>query len=594
MTYEEAATQVREFAAGLMLLGLRRGDRVGLVSESWDRWLVADMAILACGAVDVPRSASMSPDELAATLRHSGCRVALAAGPAELELLHALRPRIPELKLLVDLSDGRDPRWPSHGFTAVREAGRRALQEGRVADEFPVPGLGPGDLATIVYTSGTTGRPKGVMLSHGNILSNVAAVKKVIQIGAGESLLTILPSWHMYERMVEYTALDCGAEIVYTSLRGLQKDFRDVRPTFFVSVPRLWAKIHQTATRRLAEAPPWKRAIAMAAWSAGTKAVLARQVLAGEPDPGQGPRRPGRFRAALQWLALAPVLHLICRGLVFRPVRKATGGRLRGAISGGASLPLDLDLFFAVVGTRLLNGYGMTETSPVLTIRTFDHNLLGTAGRPLAGTEIRVVDGEGAELGDGRIGRLQARGPQVMLGYYRNPEATRAVLGEDGWLDTGDLGCRLPTGDLVLAGRVKDTIVLASGENVEPEPIEERIKTSRYIEQVMVVGQDQDYLAALLVPALAELEAWAREQSIPFSTPGELVERAEVRKLMKEQLGRRAGAGNGGRQAEVVKRFHILPREFSVDDATLTPTLKVRRVAVAERYRAEIQGLFDR
>ena len=270
----------------------------------------------------------------------------------------------------------------------------------------------------------------------------------------------------------------------------------------------------------------------------------------------------------------------------------ATGGRLRGAISGGASLPLDLDLFFAVVGTRLLNGYGMTETSPVLTIRTFDHNLLGTAGRPLDGTEIRVVDREGETLADGQTGRLQARGPQVMLGYYREPEATRAVLAEDGWLDTWDLGYRLPTGDLVLAGRVKDTIVLASGENVEPEPIEERIKTSRYVEQVMVVGQDRDYLAALVVPAFAELEAWAREQSIPASTPAELVERAEVRDLMREQLGRRAGAG--GWQAEVIKRFRILPREFSVEDATLTPTLKVRRVAVAERYRAEIQELFHR
>jgi long-chain acyl-CoA synthetase len=594
MTYEEAATQVREFAAGMTLLGLRRGDRVGLVSESWDRWLIADLAVLACGAVDVPRSASMSPEELAATLRHSGCRMALAAGPVEMELLHTLRQQIPELELLVDLSDGHHPRWPSHGFTAVREAGRRALQEGRIAHEFPVRGLGHGDLATIVYTSGTTGRPKGVMLSHGNILSNVAAVKQVIRIGAGESLLSILPSWHMYERTVEYTALDCGAEIVYTSLRGLQKDLRQVRPTFFVSVPRLWAKIHQNATRRLSEASRWRRAVALAAWSAGTKAVLARRVLAGEPDPGQGPRRPGRFRAALQWLALAPVLHLVCRGVVFRPVRKAIGGRLRGAISGGASLPLDLDLFFAVVGIRLLNGYGMTETSPVLAVRTFDHNLLGTVGRPLDGTEVRVVGREGEELGDGRVGRLHVRGPQVMLGYYRDPETTRAVLAEDGWLDTGDLGCRLPTGDLVLAGRVKDTIVLANGENVEPEPIEERINSSRYVEQVMVVGQDQDYLAALVVPAFAELEAWARERSIPFSTPEELVESAEVRALMKEQLRRRAGTGDGGRQAEVVKRFQILPRELSVEDGTLTPTGKVRRVAVAERYRAEIQGLFQR
>ncbi len=594
VTYAEAATQVRELAAGLTLLGLQPGDRVALVSENWDRWLVADLAILSCGAVDVPRPSRISAEELAATLAHSGCRFAVAAGPEELAALRAVRDRLPALEVLIDLSDGQDPRREARGFSEVREAGRRALSAGRFPATFPAPRVGRDDLATIVYTSGTTGRPKGVMLTHGNILSNLTGISQVIHVGPGESVLSILPSWHMYERTVEYAALCMGAEIVYTTLRTFKEDLQAVRPRFFASVPRIWTKIHQKATSSIAEAPPLKRALALAAWSAGTRAVLARKVLAGEPDPGCGPRRPGRLRALGEWLACAPVLHLLCRGVVFRPVRRAAGGRLRGALSGGASLPPALDLFFEVVGLKLLNGYGLTETSPVLTCRRFEHNVTGTVGRPLPGTEVRIVDTGGREVAPGELGRILVRGPQVMAGYYRDPEATARVLARDGWLDTGDLGRILPSGDLVLTGRAKDTIVLASGENVEPEPIEERIKTSRFVDQVVIVGQDRDYLGALVVPAFGELEAWARRQAIPYASPRDLLEQQPVLDLIRDQLGRRAGSSLNGRPAEVVKRFRLLDREFTIEDGTLTPTLKVRRPVVMARYRREIEGLFAR
>jgi long-chain acyl-CoA synthetase len=594
MTYAEMADLVRCFAAGLTLMGVRPGDRVGLVSENWDRWLVADMAILACGAVDVPRPSQVSSEELAITLSHAGCRFIVVAGPDELARVEAVRRHLPGLVGIVDLSDGRDPTHSAHKFSDMVDAGRRALAEGRLPDRFPAAPIGRDDLATIVYTSGTTGRPKGVMLSHGNILENLESILHVIKIGAGEKLLSILPSWHMYERTVEYSALASGAEIVYSSLRTLKDDLVQVRPGFFASVPRLWAKIHERATARIAEASTWRRSLALMAWSAGTRAVLARRVLAGEPDPGNGPQRPGKLRALLEYAVCAPILHLVTRPLVFRPVRTATGGRLRGALSGGASLTPDLDLFFEVVGVRLLNGYGLTETSPVLTCRRFSHNLLGTVGRPLPGTDLRIVDEGGKPVPDGESGRILARGPQVMQGYYRDPEATRAVLDGEGWFDTGDLGRLLSSGDLVLSGRAKDTIVLANGENVEPEPIEECLKGSRYIDQVMVVGQDQEYLAALVVPSFTELHGWARRKSLTASTMEDLIGLEEVWDLIRRQLGLRAGSASGGRPAEVVKRFHVLTREFSVDDGTLTPTLKVRRPVVLSRYQAEIEALFTR
>jgi long-chain acyl-CoA synthetase len=454
--------------------------------------------------------------------------------------------------------------------------------------------VGPGDLATIVYTSGTTGRPKGVMLTHGNILANLTCISQVIHIGPGETVLSILPSWHRYERTVEYAALRGGGEIVYTTLRTFKEDLQAVQPRFFASVPRIWTKIHEKATGRIAESPPLQRAIAMAAWSAGTRAVVARKVLSGEADPGSGPRRPGRLRALVEWLVCAPVLHLVCRGVVFRPVRRAAGGRRRGALSGGASLPSALDLFFEVVGLKLLNGYGLTETSPVLTCRRFEHNVIGTVGQPLPDTQVRVVDPAGGDVAPGATGRILVRGPQVMVGYYRDPEATARVLSRDGWLDTGDLGRLLSSGDLVLTGRAKDTIVLANGENVEPEPIEERIKTSRYVDQVVIVGQDREYLGALVVPAFGELEAWARRRALPSSSFQELLEQEAVLDLIREQLGQRAGSALNGRPAEVVKRFRLLEQEFSIEAGTLTPTLKVRRPVVLERYRAEIEGLFSR
>ncbi|MCZ6600273.1 MAG: long-chain fatty acid--CoA ligase [Acidobacteria bacterium] len=592
MTYREAAEQVRYLAAGLTLLGVRRGDRVGLVSENWDRWLLADLAILACGAVDVPRPSRLTSEELAMTLAHAGCRFILVAGPEELARVESMRRHLPGLVDVVDLSDGRDPRHTARSFSELVEAGRKALDQGRLPENFPVPDVGRDDLATIVYTSGTTGRPKGVMLTHGNILSNIAAILTVIQIPTGESLLSILPSWHMYERTVEYAGLGSGAEIVYSSLRTLKDDLRQVRPGFLASVPRLWASIHQRAMAAIAEASPLRRGLALAAWSAGTRAVLARRVLAGEASTGSGPQRPGRLRALLEYLAFTPILHLVTRGLVFHRVRAATGGRLRGALSGGATLSLDLDLFFEVVGLRLLNGYGLTETSPVLTCRQFSHNIPGTVGRPLPGTEVRIVDESGGDQPAGRQGRILVRGPQVMRGYYRDPEATAAVLDREGWFDTGDLGRLLAGGDLILTGRLKDTIVLANGENVEPEPIEERIKSSRYVDQVMVVGQDRDYLAALVVPASAELRSWARRHGRPDVAPAALAADTEVQNLMRRQVARRAGSGSGCRPAEVVKKIHLLPREFSVDDGTLTPTLKVRRPAVLRLYRREIDDLF--
>jgi long-chain acyl-CoA synthetase len=280
--------------------------------------------------------------------------------------------------------------------------------------------------------------------------------------------------------------------------------------------------------------------------------------------------------------------------VVFRPVRRAAGGSLRGALSGGDSLPSALDLFFEVVGLKLLNGYGLTETSPVLTCRRFEHNVIGTVGQPLPDTQVRVVDPTGGDVVPGATGRILVRGPQVMVGYYRDPEATARVLSRDGWLDTGDLGRLLPSGDLVLTGRAKDTIVLANGENVEPEPIEERIKTSRYVDQVVIVGQDREYLGALVVPAFGELEAWARRRALPCSSFQELLEQEAVLDLIREQLGQRAGSALNGRPAEVVKRFRLLEQEFSIEDGTLTPTLKVRRPVVLERYRAEIEGLFSR
>ncbi|MGH7162667.1 MAG: AMP-dependent synthetase/ligase, partial [Planctomycetota bacterium] len=397
----------------------------------------------------------------------------------------------------------------------------------------------PEDVAVILYTSGTTGRPKGVVLEHRNIAHNLRVLPPLVDIRAGDVWVSLLPSWHTFEQTVELCGFSVGCLTVYSDKRRLRDDLRAHRPHYFASVPRIWETIKENAVAAVEERGSVIRALFRASlWG-------SRAWRRGNP--------------------LGAPLHAVGRKLFYGKIAAATGGRLKCAVSGGGYLPWHVDEFFDLAGIRLLVGYGLTETAPVVALRRMEDNVLGTIGRAVPETEIRVSP----------EGTIQVRGPQVMRGYYKDEELTRQVLSPDGWFDTGDLGRMTGKGDIVFVGRKKETIVLSGGENVEPEPIEDRIRESPLVEQVIVVGQDRKTLAALVLPK----ESAAR---LP-----------DLEARLREELRRRTGPPGGFRAFEAVTRFALLREPFTHENGLLTATLKMRRNVIAERHRELIDGLYS-
>lgn len=557
---------VDRLAAGLCSLGIARGDRIGLLAENRYEWLLCDLACGSIGAVDVPRGSDTSPAEMAFILQHSGCRMAFVDSDTTARTLLAHRREMPELQQVVVMADST----AVDGALALADIARRGEawlggDRGRLA--AVAANVHGDDLLTIVYTSGTTADPKGVMLTHANVLANVRDTCAVLHITAADSFLSVLPAWHMYERIMDYLALAAGGQLIYTDRRHFKDDLREQAPTVFAAVPRIWETIHDGIASHAHKLP-------------GLQGRLLRRTLRLAREVGG--RRAGPLARAQHWLA---------GRLVLPKLRAFTGGRLRLAVSGGGSLPRHVDETLLGLGLPLLNGYGLTETSPVASVRVPEGNRPGSIGAPLPNTRIEARDGDGARLPLGRTGVLWIKGPQVMRGYYRNPERTAAVLDADGWFNSGDLGHVDADGHVWITGRAKDTIVLAGGENVEPEPIEAAIKTSPLIEQAVVVGQDQKQLGALLVPnsdCLAHSVPKEQWQVVDGALRGKA-----VLELCRRELDRLVCRETGFRPIDRVATFTVLLEPLTTENGLLTHTLKVRRHIVHERFAPVIAAMFD-
>jgi long-chain acyl-CoA synthetase len=394
--------------------------------------------------------------------------------------------------------------------------------------------------------------------------------------------------------MVEYVAIASGACQYYSGIRTLGADMARERPTFMASVPRVWEGIHGRVIASVAKEPAAKRRVFGVLLAASKRVVLARKLLQGRDTLYRKPSPAARAAAVLGALAtvtlLGPVYAVAQKR--FEAIRARTGGRLRAAVSGGGALPPYVDEFFAAVGITLLEAYGLTETSPGLTARTFERQVLGTVGQPIPGTEIRIVDEQGRDLPQGEKGIVLCRGAQVMVGYYQRPEETAKVLSADGWFNTGDLGRFTVRGELSLTGRAKETIVLLGGENVEPSPIEEALKESVYLSQAMVVGQDRKHLGALVVPNFEAVREWLAARGVAgILSPEEICAREDVLALVRAELQRLLTVERGFKLYERIPRFVLLPREFAVGEE-LTQTMKMKRNVIAERYAAQIESLF--
>jgi len=588
ISYGELFRRIQTLAAGLQALGIRPGDRVAIFADNSPRWLMADLATMFTGAVNVPRSAIADPDELGYILRHSGSTVLIVQ---DLKTLKRIQSDVQELGLewVLLLSD-------------EQEAGvlnfSQWLQKGQEHTYEP-PRLERSQLATIIYTSGTSGRPKGVMLSHGNLMHQVENLGVVVQPQPGNKVLTILPTWHSYERACEYFLLSRVCTLVYTSPRFIKQDFKQEQPHFLVAVPRIWETVYEGIQRQFNEKSALMQKVIRTLIGVSERYVLAGRVARNQSILHYGANRSVRLQARLKQGLLWPV-HKLGDLLIYKKVRQALGPNFQHAISGGGSLPAYLDLFYEIAGISILNGYGLTETSPVLCARRPEWNVRGTAGPPLPGTEFQIVDPETKQpLPPGQKGLILARGPQVMMGYYNNPEATAKVLSPEGWFETGDLGWLTPDGQLVITGRAKDTIVLLNGENIEPQPLEDVCLQCPYISQIVVVGQDQKKLAALIYPNLDALQAWATEQGIPSSvgtsgteSSSELLAHPQVRSLILEELRTRIRQRPGYRADDQISDFRFLPEPLSVENGLMTQTLKIKRNPVAERYAHLIQEMY--
>ncbi|MBF2098484.1 MAG: AMP-binding protein, partial [Gloeomargaritaceae cyanobacterium C42_A2020_066] len=461
-TYTQLAQDIRQFAAGLSHLGLNPGEHIALFADNSSRWLVADQGTMLAGLVNVVRGTQAPPAELDYIYRHSESVALIAEDQAT---LRTLQPYLKDWSLraiILLFGDELDTVLEVPAPVLILE---QVMRMGETATWTP-PTLGRADLATLLYTSGTTGRPKGVMLSHGNLLHQVENLHVVLTPQPGYVALSLLPTWHTYERSSEYYLFSRGIRQVYTNLRSFKQDLKRYQPHHIVGVPRLWESIYEGIERELRQQPAGRQKLINFLLSQSRRHILARRQWQGTAL-APGSRLPAGVQLLLTW----PFQALADR-LIYGKVRQAVGGRLCEGASGGGALSRHLDDFYEMAGVAIVVGYGLTETSPVLTARRVKPNIRYTAGRPIPGTEIRIVDPETRQtLPTGQKGLVLARGPQIMLGYYRNPEATAKVLDPEGWFDTGDLGWLTPRQDLVLTGRAKDTIVLTSGENIEPQPI---------------------------------------------------------------------------------------------------------------------------
>lgn len=595
ITYTQLAKQIQQFATGLQALGIKEGDRISLIADNSPRWFIADQGIMTAGAIDAVRSSQAEKEELLFIVANSGSTALVVE---DLKTFNRLRDRLDDLPvtLVIILSDEAPPQAET-----IKVLNYPQLIEIGANNTLVKVEHNPNTLATLIYTSGTTGKPKGVMLSHSNLMHQVRALGAVIQPEPGESVLSILPTWHSYERSGEYFLLSQGCTQVYTNLRSVKRDLKEFKPHYMIAVPRLWESIYEGVQKQFREQPTKKQRLINFLLSNSEKYIQNQRIAQGLYLDNLNSSAVERLTASIKATALYP-LHALGERLVYAKVREATGGQIKYVISGGGALPRHIDNFFEIVGVELLQGYGLTETSPVTNARRPWRNFRGSSGQPIPGTEVKIVDPETRKpLPVGERGLVLLKGPQVMQGYYHNPEATAKAIDPEGWFDSGDLGWVTPENDLVLTGRAKDTIVLSNGENIEPQPIEDACLRSPYIDQIMLVGQDQRSLGALIVPNLEALEKWAESQNLKLSLQDKDdssssqkidLESKIIQDLFRQELNREVKNRPGYRADDRIGPFKLILESFSIENGLMTQTLKIRRHIVTERYHDIINGMF--
>jgi long-chain acyl-CoA synthetase len=554
---------VRWFSTGLRTLGVKPGDRVAILAENRPEWAIGDFAILACGAVTVPVYPTLLAWQIEYIVNDASTVAVICSTEEQMQKIASIRGHVPAIHNVIVCEPG--PGGLPDGvltFDAVVEMGKKEEEaNGRARFDELLASRTAADLATLVYTSGTTGNPKGAMLTHGNITSNVVAVCTVLPLEGGATTLSILPLSHILERTADYAYFYKGCTIAYAeNVMKVAENLQEIRPQVFAAVPRLFEKMRAKMMDTVATYPALRRKIFM--WALG----VAEQ------------RLDYRVRRRSMPLGLS-IKSGLADKLVFSKILARLGGRVRFVLSGGAPLSAELASFFIGAGLEILEGYGLTETSPVIAVNRPEKRKIGTVGPIIPGVEVKIAED----------GEILSRGPHIMRGYFNNPEATAQAIDQDGWFHTGDIGLVDDEGFLKITDRKKDIIINAYGKNIAPQPLEALLKSSPYVGTPVLIGDRRKFLVALIVPNFEKLERDAAAMGLQYHSKEELVGHEKVVALFQNEIDR--FNKNLDRQ-EKIRRFALLPRDFTIDDDEITPSLKVKRKMIDKKYKEIIDQLY--
>ena len=600
-TFAEMYNEILCYAAGLKEEGIKRADHVGFISDNRKEWFITSLALHCLGAADVPRGCDSMAEELAYIISFADCKTVVLENEAQLEKLLPLRSKMPLITTFIIIENDFDKGKHSSALSGIRVLGYKDIMEkgkgiiakdGTRVIEAEIEQGKSEELATIIFTSGTTGEPKGVMLTHKNILNEAMNAYKVLGNRPGDIWLTVLPVWHSFERAVQYIALKEAGTLAYSKPIGkiMLADLQKVRPTYMTAVPRIWEAL-RAGVYRNAAASGKTGALNLFVKIATTHQRLKNMILGRLPQFKRRIVFLDALVAIIPFILLTP-LRGLGNALVFKKIKAMLGGRLKAAVSGGAALPAAVDNFFGAAGITIMEGYGLTETAPVLAVRLCHHPVPETIGPQFPNMEVELRDPEtGKVVKPGQKGVLFARGPQVMQGYYKKPEETKKIIDSDGWINTGDIGLRTFKGEIKLTGRAKDTIVLLGGENIEPVPIEDKIRDSIYIDHVVVMGQDQKYLAALVVPNFENIEAYAKENNLTYMDNEGLVKLPEIRELIQSEITERVNRKTGFRNFEMIYRSVPISKPFE-GGKELSGKMDYKRHYITDVFKKEIAELF--
>ncbi len=580
-SYSELADLITKVSFSFENYGLVKGDVVTVISENSPRWLVVDQGLMRLGAINAVRGINSPSVELDYIIEHSNS-VGLIVQSKEIWLkLNNKEELKKRLKFLINLEDEQFESLIS--WNQFIRAGEKVNSKNNIFEKFN-PKID--DVATILYTSGTTGKPKGVPLTHANLLHQIINLAYIADPEPGTSVLSVLPIWHSYERSAEYFFFSCGCSQYYTIPKFLKDDITQIKPVVMATVPRLWEAIHDGFFQALKKMPSKKQKLIK--FLISNSSVFKRSLRKIRNLDITQITLKSKIPLLVSVIGRYPLHKLSTIFLWPNILRQLCGEKLKFPINGGGALPEHVDLFFESLGIDVLVGYGLTETSPVLTCRRRELNVRGSSGQPLAFTEIKIVnDNKKKILKFREVGKILVKGPQVMKGYLNNELATKDVLSKDGWFDTGDLGFLIPNGSLFITGRAKDTIVLSSGENIEPNPLETEILSSEFINQIQLLGQDKKCLTALVVPNVELVKNKFKEEDLSKLNLNKNIGaffKSQINNLLKSRLGARS-------EEQILDCYFVEP--FTLENGLLTQTLKQKRKEIEKKYSLQIENMYE-